>query len=140
MKYFLFTFSLLLLAIISYGQTANLTLRISNIEGVKGNISIAIFNSPEGFPDSDTYFIGKKIPIKSKKFEYVFNNLPTGEYAIAIYQDINKNGKLDKNWFGIPVEPYGFSYIKKGKTGSAKFTDATFELKENLVLHINLIN
>jgi len=140
MKYFILTLGLIMLSIISFGQTANLTLIVTNIEEVKGNMSIAIFNNSEGFPDGDTYFIGKIIPVKSKKFEYVFNNIPIGKYAIAIYQDINKNGKLDTNWFGIPREPYGFSYIEKGKTGSAEFDEATIEIKDNIVINISLIN
>jgi uncharacterized protein (DUF2141 family) len=37
------------------------------------------------------------------------NNLPLGTYAIAIYQDVNGNGKLDTNLFGAPKEPYAFS-------------------------------
>ena len=140
MRYSILTFGLLLLTIISHGQTANLTLSVTNIEEVKGNMSIAIFNNSEGFPDGDTYFIGKIIPVKSKKFEYVFNNIPLGKYAIAIYQDINKNGKLDTSWLGIPREPYGFSFIEKGKTGLAEFDEATIEIKDNIVIHINLIN
>ena len=103
-------------------------------------MSIAIFNSDEGFPSGDNYFIGKHIPVKSKDFIYEFKNIPVGKYAIAIYQDLNKNGKLDKNWFGIPKEPYGFSYIKKGETGSADFTEALFDLTKSGVLNINLIH
>ncbi len=140
MRYFLLIIGLLLLSICSYSQTVNLTLKVTNIEEVKGNISIAIFNNSEGFPSGDNYFIGKKIPVKSKEFAYIFKDIPKGKYAIAIYHDMNKNGEHDKNWFGIPKEPYGFSYKEKGKTGSAKFDEATFELKEDIVISINLID
>ena len=36
-------------------------------------------------------------------------NLPIGECAINIYQDINNNGQLDTGLFGIPKEPVGIS-------------------------------
>ena len=37
------------------------------------------------------------------------SDLPAGQYAVSCYHDLNGNGVLDKNWFGIPSEPYGFS-------------------------------
>ena len=121
-------------------QAANITLKVNNIEEVKGDISIAIFNNSEGFPSGDNFYIGKKVPVNSKEFEHSFDDIPIGTYAIAIYHDIDKNGELDKNWFGIPKEPYGFSYKETGKTGSAKFDEATFELKEDIVISISLID
>jgi len=32
-----------------------------------------------------------------------------GAYGITVFHDENKNGKMDKNFLGIPQEPYGFS-------------------------------
>ncbi|MBM3418733.1 MAG: DUF2141 domain-containing protein, partial [Bacteroidetes bacterium] len=29
--------------------------------------------------------------------------------AVAVYQDLDRNGRLDKSAFGFPTEPYGFS-------------------------------
>ncbi len=36
-------------------------------------------------------------------------SVPVATYAIAVYQDLNRNGRLDKSTFGFPTEPYGFS-------------------------------
>ena len=36
-------------------------------------------------------------------------DLPQGEWAVAITQDMNNNDKIDKNFLGIPTEPYAFS-------------------------------
>ncbi len=140
MKKILFFIGFAILSLYGYSQTANLTLKVSNIKEVKGNMSIAIFNSADGFPSSDNFFVGEHIPVKSKDFVYTFKDIPAGKYAIAIYQDINKNGELDKNWFGIPKEPYGFSYKEKGETGSAEFDEATIDLNGDTVIEINLIN
>jgi uncharacterized protein (DUF2141 family) len=35
---------------------------------------------------------------------------------------------LDKNLFGIPKEPYGFSNSARGSTGPPKFADAAIVL------------
>ena len=50
-----------------------------------------------------------------------------GTYALAIYQDVNGNSKIDKNFVGIPTEPYAFSdnYIPRIK--APNFDDCKFE-------------
>lgn len=37
------------------------------------------------------------------------DNLKPGEYSAFIFQDRNRNGKVDSNLIGVPVEPFGFS-------------------------------
>ena len=45
-------------------------------------------------------------------------DLPEGEYVIAIFQDTNNNGKLDKNFFNIPKELVGMTNYKGGIPGN----------------------
>jgi len=40
----------------------------------------------------------------------------------------NSNGRLDKTFWGVPTEPYGFSNGARGVLGSPKFDDATITL------------
>ena len=140
MKYLFLSLCLSLIQLFSQSQTANIILKITNIEDIKGNMSIALFKDSNGFPNGDQYYVGKKIPVSSKNFKYVFKDIPLGTYAIAIYQDLDKNGELNSNWFGIPKEPYGFSNNAKGKMGPPDFKDALFELKQDMELSIELIN
>jgi uncharacterized protein (DUF2141 family) len=57
-----------------------------------------------------------------------FKDLPPGEYAAVAFQDVNGNGKLDKNFLGIPKEPYGFSNSARGSAGPPKFSAAAVTL------------
>ena len=41
--------------------------------------------------------------------ELKFQNLSLGEYALAVFQDLNENKKLDRGLFKLPREPFGFS-------------------------------
>jgi len=50
--------------------------------------------------------------------------LPDGPVAIAIYQDLNGNGKLDMSVIHIPVEPYAFSRQAQGNFGPPTFEQA----------------
>ena len=140
MKLFLFTVCFSIISIYGMGQPANITLKVTNINNTKGDMTIALFNSADGFPEGDNYFIGKKIPVSSRDFKYVFSNIPLGKYAIAIYHDLDKNGELNTSWIGIPSEPYGFSYKKKGDSGSPDFDEALFELEGDKVIVIELID
>jgi uncharacterized protein (DUF2141 family) len=60
------------------------------------------------------------------KAEAVFINLPPGDYAVIVLHDVNGNGKLDKNSWGIPKEPYGFSNNAQGILGPPSFEDVRF--------------
>jgi len=58
--------------------------------------------------------------------ELHINDLPEGQYALAIYHDENGNDELDTNWLGIPKEPIGFSNSKMRTFGPPGFEDCAF--------------
>lgn len=64
--------------------------------------------------------------------------LENGLYAILVYVDINQNGELDKNLFGIPKEPYGFSNNARGSFGPPSFMAVSIQITEDTRLPINL--
>ena len=68
---------------------------------------------------------------------YTFE-LPKGTYAIGIFVDANYNNKMDRNFFGVPKEQYGFSNDAKGSFGPPSFKDASFNVDGELKLEINL--
>lgn len=71
--------------------------------------------------------MGKTIVSSHPSLKVQFADLPKGDYAIALFQDANSNGILDKNFLGIPKEKYGFS--GKKVFGKPDFSDAVFTLK-----------
>ena len=72
-------------------------------------IFIGLFNSSASFPVFGKQYKGVVVEHKGNSQTYRFKYLPKDSYALAIYHDENKNGKLDKNLFGAPTEAYGFS-------------------------------
>ena len=103
-----------------------LELRITGIKEVKGTMMIAIYQPQQKFL-GDEAFLFKAIPIKQSESFSLNINLPTGKYAISIYQDLNGDGELNTNFLGIPREPYGFS-ISRGSFGPPLFDDASFDV------------
>ena len=62
------------------------------------------------------------------KIEVVFSDIPHGKYSIRLYHDINGNKILDKNIFGVPKDPYGYSNNARAKLSAPSWEDAMFEL------------
>ena len=53
--------------------------------------------------------------------------LEPGQYTVSVFQDLDGTEKLDKNFVGMPREPYGFS--GKWESGGSSFKDALIELE-----------
>jgi uncharacterized protein (DUF2141 family) len=117
-----------------------LRLTITNISPTGGDLYIAVYDNKESFMNPDLAFLLKIVPIDSDTENIVFKDVPPGEYAISIFQDINGNGELDKRGAGIPKEPFGFSNDARGKLGPAKYKDAKFSFSNDMALNIKLVN
>lgn len=48
---------------------------------------------------------------KAKQVSFKFDGIPKNNYFLIAFQDLNNNGKLDRDYWGVPEEPYG-SYKK----------------------------
>ncbi len=102
-----------------------------------GKMFIAVYDKKENFLGS--HMAAKKIAdCHSSGSTLVEIPLEHGVYSVSVFQDLNDNGELDKNWFGIPTEPYGFSNNAKGSFGPPDFEDCSFEFEEDMEIGIKL--
>lgn len=106
-------------------ETGTLLILVTGFKSTKGQLMVALYNDAADFPVNEPYK-GSVTKISSNKELIKFENIPIGNYAIAALHDINKDGKLDKNIFGIPVEGYGFSNDARDKYGPPSFLQASF--------------
>jgi uncharacterized protein (DUF2141 family) len=115
--------------------------KILNIKNSSGTVACALFESPEGFPTAFLRMATNVMIIKIKKDQARcdFEDIPPGNYAMAVIHDENMNGELDANWLGIPTEGYGFSNDAKGLVGAPPFSAASFPYNgENIELTMTL--
>ncbi|MCB9284827.1 MAG: DUF2141 domain-containing protein [Lewinellaceae bacterium] len=133
--------STLLLAVSEPAEKGTLQLEIANIRDTRGMIRVGLFHREEHFPDPDKVYWGKGVPPQKGTVRMEIPGLPYGDYALAIYHDLNNNGRLDKNIWGIPTEPYGFSGNVKAKWSSPSFREAAFPFSSDAqMLQISLLN
>ena len=110
------------LAIIPYVAYADtLQVIVNGVKAGEGNLRLAVFDEAhrDEFPEGE-YLLGVAVPATGDEMTVEISIVESGEYAIAVIQDLNENEKLDKNMPGIPKEPYGFS--GKWKKGGRPMT------------------
>jgi uncharacterized protein (DUF2141 family) len=111
-------------ALAAVAETLSVT--VSNVKVGKGNVRVGLFNQENEFPNGKI-FKGEVATSKQGVVTVVFKDLKPGVYAVSVFQDINGNKVIDKNFLGIPKEPYGFS--GEWKSGSSSFEKSAVELK-----------
>lgn len=112
-----------------------LTLDVVGMKEKKGNLLISVYDSAEDY---------LKKPVKTQTTpadaltKRVVLELESGTYAVVIYQDLNSNGKVDRNFFRLPTEPCGFSRDARPKMGPPRYKPASFSLNEDTEIRIKI--
>ena len=120
------------------------TVEVRNIE-TKGEMHLAIYDDANVFENDNGEKGGAAKGIVEGVIEEVGTGtatysfeLPNGTYAIGIFVDANYNNEMDRNFFGVPKEQYGFSNDAKGSFGPPSFKEASFTVTGDMGLTINL--
>ena len=122
-----------------YAQSGSITVEVSGINAIEGQVSIGLYTDETSFPVRGKVFMGANVKVTGNALTYTFGDVPLGTYAIAISHDSNSNGKLDKNFIGIPTEGYAFSNNRFGIFGKPpEFKDASFELTGDKTIRITI--
>jgi len=98
--------AVLIVASAPAAAAATLVVEATGAETAAGQVFVGVCD--KSFEESDCS-LGQRQPAKPGTMRFTFRGLPRGRYAIAAYHDLNGNGRLDKQTFGLPAEPYGFS-------------------------------
>ena len=137
----LITLGFWLLAVGLFAQApGQLTVTINNIKPVEGELYIAIYNQEDAYMDIDQAAFREIIPVRTETESVIFANVPEGEYAVAVFQDLNGNGELDTKGMGLPKEPFGFSNDARGKMGPPKYEKAKFSFSGDMKISIKLVS
>ena len=112
-------------------ESANgqLTIEIDEVQQAIGTIWVGIYDSKSSFLIKEKAII-KEIAVTHKgRTKVNISGLPYGTYAIALFHDLNNNGELDQNLFGVPTEPYAFSKPPVSKWRVPYFHEIAFRFQ-----------
>ncbi|MDN4165507.1 DUF2141 domain-containing protein [Cytophagales bacterium LB-30] len=113
----------------------NLTVTVKNVSKSEGIISVSIYNTEDGFLKT-AYKKQKVSAVANQEVQVVFDDLPAGTYTVSAVHDVNSNGELDTNFFGMPTEPYAISKDGKNMYGPPSFDKAVFEITQDQSLDL----
>ena len=113
---------------------------VKNLGSPTAPIIIGVYGTKNKFPDPNDQLKQYKFKPNGTELNAKIKNLKYGIYALAVYQDVNRNGKIDKDFLGIPKEPYGFSDNYRPIVKAPDFNDCKFEYNaENNAITIVMI-
>ena len=115
----------------------------TNVDRLDGMAIIKLYNSVDGWAKDEPIKVAAEIlpaqaaaGVRSSSRRVVFIDLPPGQYAVGIHHDLNYDLRLNTDFFGKPVEPFGISNspnLQRGKKPT--FNEASFTLaNQNLQL------
>lgn len=91
----------------------------------RGAVMVALYDSEAAYAGERP--VGRqRLDVAAGQRAAVFENLPAGDYAAKAFHDLNGDGEMNFNPFGIPVEPYAFSNNAVGNMGPASWERARF--------------
>jgi len=91
----------------------------------QGRVMIAVY-------DSEAAYNGQGAPVRTAAGApgqpVRIEGLAPGRYAVKSFHDLNGNGQMDSNPFGMPTEPFAFSNNARGNMGPAPWSAAAFDV------------
>lgn len=108
-------------------QPRSLNLLITGVRANQGPVKIALFTEAKSFPERESATTTMSVDANHPTVETTIPFMK--RFAVAIYQDLNSDGQLNRNRYGIPMEPYAFSNNVKGTRGPPSFSQAVVEVK-----------
>jgi uncharacterized protein (DUF2141 family) len=110
---------------------ATLTIHVAGLRNARGKLEVCVYKDASGFPETPARAFRREavaIDARALTAQAVFAGLPPGVYAVAVLHDENANGKLDKNFIGIPREGHGASNDPPPARRPPTFDEAKFTL------------
>ncbi len=121
-----------------YGQSTTLLITVPNINPIKGEIQVSVYDNDESFLKENEESRIYRFKVKGANGKFVINDLPNGEYAFIIYHDENNNKEMDKSIIGMPKEGYGFSKNFQPGLSRPDFENCSVFMNQDVKIEIRL--
>ena len=108
--------------------TASLTVRFEQLVAPSGQIMMSLFDSEAAHDAGGKPIRAEMIKVEGTSAMVTFTGLAPGRYAIKTFHDVDGNGQMKTNPFGMPLEPFAFSNGAKPQGGPALWQAASFDV------------
>ena len=108
-------------------EAGEVSVTFSGITAPKGAVFFGLYDSEAAFAGGQPVR-GDRLAVAGASASTSIKGLKPGRYAIKAYHDIDGDGRMNTNAFGIPTEPYAASNNAPSTMGPPAWADAVFEV------------
>ncbi|MCA8886104.1 MAG: DUF2141 domain-containing protein [Hyphomonadaceae bacterium] len=109
----------------AYADQVSLDVRVDNVRPDQGQVRVALYDESTWLGEP---VIGQQIDSTGTSVTVRLLAPASGRYGLAAYQDINQDGRLNRNVLGMPSEPTAFSNDAPMNFGPPRFADAALDV------------
>ncbi|MCL4673615.1 MAG: DUF2141 domain-containing protein [Sphingomonadaceae bacterium] len=110
-----------------------LVLTLANLRQPTGQVMVALFDDAAAFNGRGEPVRSLVVPVDASSASVTIEGLEPGEYALKLFHDLDGNGKMGMNGFGMPTEPYAFSKNAPVSFGPPRWDQAVFTVEGETV-------
>lgn len=111
-------------------EPVDVTVRVYGVTEPTGTINVGLYTGPDTWlTPGYTYAKTVSVGAAGEVVVAVLPDVPPGVYAISLYQDVDGDGDMSRDAFGIPSEPWGMSNDAQGVLGPPSFEAASIRVR-----------
>ena len=107
-------------------QAATLEVAVGNVRAPNGTVRVSVCTA-ETFL-AEFYDVNGRAKALAGEVIVTLPNIAAGVYAVQVHLDEDDDGRINRNFFGIPREGLGFSNDAPFRFGPPSFDDAAVSL------------
>lgn len=108
-------------------EVGELEVTFSGIRTPTGALFVALYDNEAAFSGGKPVG-GYQLAVGGDSVATSIRGLKPGRYAIKVFHDVDGDGRMNTNAFGIPTEPYAASNNAPATMGPPAWADAVFEV------------
>jgi uncharacterized protein (DUF2141 family) len=109
--------------------TATLVVKVEKVSPRGGDLRVALYTEAGYVGENGEPVRDAVVPARPGETIVTLSGLAAGTYAVKLFQDFNRNGQFEMNWFGLPLEKFGFSNDARPTFTEPPFAATKFELR-----------
>ena len=102
-----------------------------------GQVMVVLFGNEAAYGGQGAPVAQAMVDVAAGQHTATFT-VPAGDYAVKSFHDVNGDGRMNANPFGMPTEPYAFSNNARGNMGPATWAQAHFAVEGDTAQTISL--
>ncbi|MEQ1817581.1 MAG: DUF2141 domain-containing protein [Terricaulis sp.] len=109
----------------AHADQVSLDVRVDNVRPDQGQVRVALYDEGTWLGEP---VVGEQIDSTGTSVTMRLQVPASGRYGLAAYQDVNSDGRLNRNAVGMPSEPTAFSNDAPMSFGPPRFADAALDV------------